>query len=300
MGSARARTGNARATERRRRQPRAGLRVLGAALLCAALLALPAGIRADDGAPIWLAGAMHENLAALNDVMEGVARDDFDLVRSRGERLAAAAKRLEKLDLETVGLDPGRAGDFDKHLAAQQQAALEISGAAKRKDAAGVLRGTQTMLERACIPCHNQFRRVYAGHKPSVLFMRTLLSSVQTMNWGLVIEDYSAVAREARAINRLARLFDFPQVAEALFGITDAAEQKEFGASLSRLLAETNRMESAALTRDAATITQAFHRMLADGCVRCHQRFRTEQPAPAALSRSPERAASRSGDGDPR
>jgi hypothetical protein len=161
---------------------------------------------------------MHENLAALNEIVEGVARDDYQTVEKNAQALDERAQRMRGLDLRSVGLDVRGDSEFSRHLDAQQAAADAIQSASRRKNAPDVLSGVQLLLESACISCHQRFRKEYVERTPPVLFMRTLLSSTMTMSRGLVTEDYSVIAREAREISSIARVFNWSQVAESLFG----------------------------------------------------------------------------------
>jgi cytochrome c556 len=243
-------------------------------LAAVAFLALLAADRGSGDPGTRLVGVMHENLTAVNEIVEGVARDDYQAVENSALALDKRAQRMRGLDLRSVGLDVGGDSEFLRHLDAQQAAAEAIRSASRRKNAPDVLSGVQLLLGSACIPCHQRFRKEYVERTPPVLFMRTLLSSTMTMNRGLVTEDYSVIAREAREVSSIARVFNWSQVAEALFGISDPADREAFRGYLARLVDEASRVESAAFSRDSLEVTKAFRGMLLEGCVACHERFR--------------------------
>jgi cytochrome c556 len=247
------------------------------ALTAVALLALLAADRGTGDSGTRLVGVMHENLTAVNEILEGVARADYQAVENNALALDERAQRMRGLDLRSVGVDVSGDSEFLRHLDAQQAAADAILSASRRKNAPEVLSGVQLLLENACIRCHQRFRKEYVERTPPVLFMRTLLSSTMTINRGLVMEDYSVIAREAREISSIARVFNWTQVAESLFGISDPADREAFRSYLARLVDETSRVESAAFSRDSLKVTEAFRGMLLEGCVACHERFRRKQ-----------------------
>jgi len=107
--------------------------------------------------------------------------------------------------------------------------------------------------------------------------MRTLLGSVQDMNRGVVMNDFALVAREAREMGAIADIFSWSQVIEDMFKIADPDERSAFRGHLDRLSAEAIRIESAAVERDGLAVTQALHRMLEEGCLSCHKRFRKKE-----------------------
>jgi cytochrome c556 len=248
---------------------------LGVAVV--ALVALTAAGPRSSPLQTRLVGSMHENLAAVNEIVEGVARDDYALVGDRALELKIRAERMKEMDLGAANLDAKRDSEFDRHLDAQEEAATAIADASRRRDAGDVLIGVQMLFERSCIPCHRGFRKDYVERTPRVLFMRTLLSATETMNRGLALEDYSLIAREAREITTIARIFNWSQVAESLFAISEPEERAVFRGYLGTLVDEATRVESAAFARDSSRVAEAIRGMLGDGCVRCHDRFREKK-----------------------
>jgi cytochrome c556 len=252
-------------------------------LQAALTLSLAAGLGGLAAAPssqplgLRLVGLMHENLAVVNRIDEALARDDFGRIRQEAAHLKTSAAELKGFDLAQLGLDPGRDARFDEYLSAQQGAANAIAAAARREDAPAVLREVEHLFRDACLRCHTDFRESQALHKPPVLFMRNLLASVKSMNRGIVMNDFALVAREARQMGAVADIFTWTQVMESMFEIASPEERIVFRGHLDRLSAEAIRIESAAVERNALEVTQALRRMLQEGCLSCHARFRKKE-----------------------
>lgn len=245
------------------------------ALLAAALVGVVAADSTES--QLRLAGTMHRNLAALNACIEGVALEDQGLIEGAGKELRETANLLKEFGAAAIGVEPGRSEEFNRLLDAQVRSAEAIVSAGRQGDVHATLAGSQRMLETACIRCHDRFRSSYPERTSPVLFMRMLLSSTHAMNWGLAMDDFSVIAREAREIATIARIFNFSRVAELLFEVEEPAARQEFRSYVNLLVDEANRLEGAAFTRDTAEISRAYRRMLVDGCVPCHQRFRREE-----------------------
>jgi cytochrome c556 len=227
-----------------------------------------------ERAEIRLVGEMHENLAAVNDIVEGVAREDYEKLGKQALHVKSSAQTMKELDLPSVGLDRRRDSKFDAHLDALATAADTISNAARQRDSHGVLVGVQQAFDEGCIPCHRDFRESHVERTPPVLFMRNILSSVQSMNRGLAMNDFTLIAREAREITAIGRIFMWSQVVEVMFDISEPADRRVFRDYLRQLDSQASRVEGAALQRDSRLVTQAVREMFEEGCLPCHQRFR--------------------------
>jgi cytochrome c556 len=243
--------------------------------LGAALLSLGAG-PTGGVTELRLAGLMHENLAAVNQIVEAVARDDMPRVVVEAGHLRSNADALRNLDLAAAGLDPSRGGRFDELLSVQARYADAIRKAAGASDVDQVLLNVQMLQDDACLSCHGDFRESDEGRTPPVLFMRSLLSSLQSVNRGVSMDDFALVAREARELGSIAHVLTWSQVIEAMFEVKDPAELGRFRGYLETLSTEASQMESAAMKRDGALVAQAMRRMLDKGCVACHTSFRNE------------------------
>jgi cytochrome c556 len=246
-------------------------RLFLAALAVAGLVGVHLG---PNRAEVQMVGEMHENLAAVNDIVEGVARDDYELVEKKALRLKDSAQAMKELSLSAVGLETLRDSEFDAHLDAMEKAANTIWGASQRKDARGTLVGVQQVFDDGCVPCHRDFRESHIERTPPVLFMRNILSSVQSMNRGLAMNDFTLVAREAREITAVGRVFMWSQVVEVMFGISEPSDRTVFRDYLRQLNSQASRVEGAALERNPRAVTEAVREMWEGGCLPCHQRFR--------------------------
>ena len=172
------------------------------AVICVAVFTIPslAATPVGDSAGLELVAVMHQNLAAINAIDEALIRDDFSGVESHAEHLKSNARLMKDADLASLGLDPEKDADFDKYLRSQVESADFIANAARNKDSKSALLGVQRLFDGACVDCHADFRESDEGRTPPVLFMRSMLSSVQSINRGIVMDDYALVAREAREI----------------------------------------------------------------------------------------------------
>jgi cytochrome c556 len=231
---------------------------------------------AQERSDFQLVAVMHQNLAAINEIQEAVVRDDYKRVAMGASKLKSNAESLGKIELASLGLDPSKGEAFDEYLSAQTRAADSIAKAVAARDAAGVLLGVRQVFDEACVACHADFRESDEGRTPPVLFMRSLLSSVQSVNRGIAMDDFALVAREAREIGAIAHILTWTQVIESMFRVKDPAERAEFRSHFQTLSTQAIHVERAATERDARMVSEATERMLKEGCVACHDQFRKE------------------------
>ena len=218
---------------------------------------------------------MLENLASLNEIGEAVALEDFERVKRAAADLQARAVTMQKIDVATLGVDPGHGPAFNGFLMAQQQASKAVAAAADGNDGAAVLLAVERLTTSACLGCHTTFRDRENLMRTSVLFMTTFLHSWQDINRGVMTNDFELVARRAYEIQTVARVLSWGQVIEATFGVSDADEQGEFRDFLRRMTAQASRVEKAATDGRLPDIAEATRRMWTDGCLGCHERFRS-------------------------
>jgi len=231
---------------------------------------------ADGDSDFKLVAVMHENLAAINQIVEAVVREDYAVVNKGAGILRANAVSMKGLDFESLRLDGKKGGKFDRYLAAQSQSTGAIESAANLGDADAVLQGVKLLIDESCVACHAEFRETDESRTPRVLFMRSLLSSVQSVNRGIALDDYALVAREAREIAALAHILTWSQVIESMFMVKDPADQAEFRGYFETLSSQAIRVEHAATERNPRMVSTATQRMLTEGCVRCHEGFRED------------------------
>ena len=221
-----------------------------------------------------LTRAMLQNLAAVNEIGEGVALEDYEQVGRAADALAARARALKDTDLAKLGLDPQRDAEFDALLAVQEQAAQAIRSAADREDAAEAFLGLQSLLSGACLSCHSNFREPASMLGPSVGLMTSMLESWREINRGLSINDFDLVARRAREIESIGRVFTWDKIIAATFRVQEPERRKEFRKLLRNVLSRARQVAVAADSEDAAAVLEATRLMWTEGCVSCHDEFR--------------------------
>jgi len=239
-------------------------------------IALGGAAIADGDADFELVAVMHQNLAAINVIEESVIRDDFPRIKQGARTLRTNAHSMKGIQLDLLRLKPEKTKAFDRYLATQGKVARAIDAAADLADADAVLQSVKTMIDDACVACHAEFRETDESRTPRVLFMRSLLSSVQSVNRGIALDDYALIAREAREIATLAHVLTWNQVIESMFMVTEPKARAEFRGYFETLSSEAIRIEHAATERNAKMVSAATQRMLVEGCVRCHANFRDE------------------------
>lgn len=239
-----------------------------------ATVGVGAAAPAETGPDFKLVAVMHQNLAAINEIYEAVVRDDYERVEKGATTLKANAISMKGINLKSLQLDPKNEAKFNRYLTAQHRAADSILNAATLEDSAAVLLGVNTLIDDACVACHSEIRETDAGRTPRALFMRSLLSSVQSVNRGIAMDDYALIAREAREIGAIAHILTWTQVIETIFLVEDPADRNEFREYFETLSSQAVRVEHAAAQRDPKMTSAATRRMLNDGCVGCHDRFR--------------------------
>lgn len=231
-------------------------------------------------------GVMHDNLAALNSIYEALSRSSYDTIASEARHLASDAEWLEKADLDRFGLDAARDEEFDRHARRQARASREIGAAAEQRDASAVLAAVERLTVDACMGCHADFREEQTLRTPPVLFMRSLLRSVETINRGMATNDFALIAREAREIGAVAHVFRWTQVIEMMFGVSEPGELTRFQAYLDQLSSQAARVEGTAVQRDGEKIAASVRELMEKGCVGCHAEFYPEDGKAGRASRA--------------
>lgn len=141
------------------------------AIAAAAVLLLAGGawVRAhateavDPPAPMALTRIMRDLGTTMQDVTDGIAREDWAAVAKLAPRIAdhpqpALAEKLRILAF--IGKDSGsfRAHDQQTHVAA-----LALAEAARRRDGAAAIAAFAD-VQRACLGCHQRFRQRFQEH----------------------------------------------------------------------------------------------------------------------------------------
>ncbi len=217
---------------------------------------------------------MIQNLSAVNQIGEGVALEDYDLVREGALHLRDRARALKEKNLADLDLDPQRDAMFDAFLQAQEQSSEKILEAAKKADGRAAFAAVEELQGGPCLGCHRAFRESEDKLRPAVRFMTAFLTAWQEMNRGLTLNDFSLVARRVRELEAMGRVMSWEQTIKDAFKVRKEARQKEFRTYLNRVLREAYEIEQAAIAEDAAGIVEASRRMWNDGCIACHDAFR--------------------------
>ena len=246
-------------------------RLFAAALVAAIAAAIP-GVPRAELRP--LTRAMLENLGSVNEIGEAIALEDYEQVEHAANELAARARALKGTDLSKLGIDPQRDPEFDAFLTVQEKTAQAIGRAAGEEDGAGAFLGLQSLLSGACLSCHRQFREPLQMMRPSVSLMTSMLQSWREINRGLSINDFDLVARRAREIESVGRVFTWDQIISTTFGVEDPEERKQFRKLLRNVLSRAAQIGVAADSEDAGGVVEATQRMWIEGCVSCHAEFR--------------------------
>ena len=221
-----------------------------------------------------LVRVMLENLAAVDEIGQGIAVEDFERVDKAASGLRRRAVNLKRIDIRTFGFDPAREARFDAYLTEQAVAAEAIASAASLEDAGAALQGLEELFRSACLACHVEFREPARLLRPAVPFMTTFLAAWREVNRGLALGDFRLVERSAREIERVSGALRPDAVIESTFQIRDEEQRRAFRGYLRRVESQANLIGEAAGDKDSMAVVSAVRTMWESGCVPCHQRFR--------------------------
>ena len=232
--------------------------------------------------PAWNASAqlrpivreMMENLSSVDRIGEGIALNDYDYAAQAARDLKDRAKKMKKVKLDEIGLDPAQTRQFHAYLDAQARAADVILAAAKKQDGAGTYGGLQALYNDACLPCHTHFRETANLLSPATLFMTTFLNSWRAVYRGLAMNDFPLINRSSEEIGAMARVMSWDQIIEEVFDLDDPLERKDFRMKAHQVAVSASNMASAASREDKKAIIGAAGTMWTDGCISCHKQFR--------------------------
>jgi cytochrome c556 len=217
---------------------------------------------------------MIANLSSVNEIGAAVALEDFARVDQSARILESAAQKLLAFDISEFGIEAKYAGAFSSFLRTQEELAKAIRVSAGARNEQEIMLGLQRMMNEACVSCHNVFREPYSLLRPSVAIMTSFLSAWQSINRGVLINDFSLVEENAALIQSTARIFNNDAMIEPVFGIQEADERRAFRKLLHRIQTHARQVEEAAIQENSAAITSAAHQMWIDGCIACHRAFR--------------------------
>lgn len=254
-----------------RRLPNAIL-IVSMTLVMSASLGVSAESELSERKP--LLREMISNLSSVNEIGAAVALEDFARVDQSARILESTAKQLLAFDITKLGIEAKYAGAFSIFLRTQQELAKAIRVSAGARDEQEIMLGLQRLMNEACVSCHNAFREPFSLLRPSVAIMTSLLSAWQSINRGVLINDFALVEESAALIQSTARIFNNNAMIEPVFGIEDVDERKGFRKLLHRVQTHARQVEEAAIQENSPAITAAAHQMWVEGCIACHQTFR--------------------------
>ncbi len=214
------------------------------------------------------------NLSSINEIGAAVALDDFARVDRSAQILESAAQKLRTFDISEFGIEAKHADAFSSFLRTQEELAKAIRVSATAQNEQEVMLGLQRMMNDACVSCHRVFREPYSLLRPSVAVMTSFLSAWQSINRGVLINDYALIEENAALIQSTAQIFNNNTMIEPVFGVQEPDERRVFRQFLHKIQTHARQIEEAATQENSAAITSAGHQMWIEGCIACHQVFR--------------------------
>jgi cytochrome c556 len=214
------------------------------------------------------------NLSAVNRIGEGVALDDWDRVDEAAIELRTRAMEMRLLDLAALEIDPAQDPLWDGFLIGQEEAAREISKAARNQDARAVFASTEKLVGNACLGCHAGFRDPENRLQTSVLFMTNFLSTWGDINRGMAIRDFNLIGVRAQDLEALTKVMASDQILQDAFKLGGSKQRRIFRDYLRAVTESAAAIHSASQKEDLATILKSTRSMWTDGCISCHEKFR--------------------------
>ncbi len=221
-----------------------------------------------------LSRAMLGNLQATNSIGESLAVGDYGAVAAAAEDLRNRARKIRGWKVDDLGFNPAGKAEFDAYLKLQEEISDKIMRSARREDSRSIVDGLGELMTKACLSCHKNFRDRQGMLKSSTLFMTSFVSSWREMNRGLLLNDYSLVARGARSLGSMGRVMSWDPIIESSFGLSKAANREKFRKYLHKLIGHADKVEEAATRGESQLIQQSITAMWNDGCIACHGEFR--------------------------
>lgn len=117
----------------------------------------------DQATPLALTAIMRDLGKDMQEVTDGIAREDWPAVAQRAARIADHPQPplAEKLRiLAFMGKDAGHFRDYDRQA---HDAAQQLAQAAQRQDGAAAIAAFAN-VQGACLSCHQQFRQPFREH----------------------------------------------------------------------------------------------------------------------------------------
>lgn len=221
-----------------------------------------------------LSRLMLTNLQATNSIGEGVATEDYAAVETAARDLESSARELRTWDAGRLGFRPANRAAFDRYLKQQEEIAGWLMAAARRKDSPAIVAGLDRVLGESCLSCHREFRDRQGILKGSTIFMTSFVNTWKEINRGLLLNDFTLVARGARTLETTGQVMSWDPVLQASFNLSQEAQRNKFRAHLNEMIGAAGRVEDAATRGESDAVRKALVEMWRSGCLSCHQEFR--------------------------
>jgi cytochrome c556 len=220
-----------------------------------------------------LVSDMLENLASVNLIERGFALDDMDDVKRGAEDIVRRTEAMRKISSIDLSIDGMRRPAFDSYIDKLVSHANALVKAADKEKTEKAIDAFRNMMEEGCLPCHRAFRDEGSTTPPAVFLMVSLVTGLQEINRGLLLNDYRLVETRAREVQDAARVMLMDPVIEYSFQI-EPAERKTFKKFARKLDKSAREIESAAEEGDHKSVLKGVQTMLQESCIPCHFDFR--------------------------
>jgi hypothetical protein len=130
------------------------------------------------------------------------------------------------------------------------------------------------MLGKSCLGCHASFRDRQGLLKASTIFMTSFINTWKEMNRGLLLNDFTLVARGARTLETAGEVMSWDPVLQSSFSLSNQAQRGKFRGHLQKMIGAAGRVEDAATRGEPAAARKALVEMWSTGCLACHAEFR--------------------------
>ncbi|OGA51599.1 MAG: hypothetical protein A3G24_00240 [Betaproteobacteria bacterium RIFCSPLOWO2_12_FULL_62_13] len=218
--------------------------------------------------------SMLANLQATNTIGESLAIEDYAAVETAAQDLQNRARELLTWDVAQLGFTPASRAESDAYLKLQAEISGKIIRSARQKDAPAIVAGFSELLEKSCLACHSSFRDRQGMLKASTLFMTSFVGAWREINRGLLLNDFTLVERNARALVVMGQVMSWDSVIQTSFNLPKDAQRSKFREHLARMIAAAGRIEDGASRGELGTVQKALNEMWSMGCLSCHKEFR--------------------------
>lgn len=226
-----------------------------------------------DAALRRLVSDMLENLASVDLIERGFALEEMDDVKRGAEDIVRRTEAMRKISSSDLSIDSMRRPAFDSYIDKLVSHANALAKAAGKGNTEKAIDAFGNMMEEGCLPCHRAFRDEGNTTPPAVSLMVSLVTGLQEINRGLLLNDYRLVEIRAREVQDAARVMLMDPVIDYSFQIEPTARKtfKKFARKLDKSARE---IESAAEEGDHTKVLIGVQRMLKESCIPCHFEFR--------------------------